>query len=726
MQYYINDIYLVIFWHTISINQFNMDYRFLFLILTGLLINNGVYAVKVDTPKLAVTSDSTVNKTDSTAWNVDLAETTVTSEYIVKGKDKLLIYPTKDMKNNAFDGYTILSMLMIPGLDIDEFDKTITTRNQSTTVCINGRSVEKDEIQTLNPKDIKRIDYYQYHDPRFPMATSVIDFIMKSRDHGGQIYLSAKENLNMVAGKDVVDIKHYFKKAEMNLQVTEDYVHFTQNRGVEQITNMQFPDQNIVKDEINKPSPQHKNNVNAKLSFLRRYGKRDMLQLAAYVKNGHNKDGNNLTETFSNGENSGIAYDNRHTDNTATSFKGFFQKTFNDTWQIRAWLNGRYNHTDVGRSKYSIKQINSTNKEDYYSFSPSFGWLRVKKGKFFNPFFSIDYYYDKADGTYIENGLEDPSLLINQKGAISIGNNFQIGNNVHICIQPDIQWLRTNNDGVKETQWTFSPKLWANVVVSKKDFIFIYGGITQKAPEVKFYNDTEHTIDPYQKYRGNPDLKSGINHSIYVDYNHTEKWGMFRIYTNVNYKTKNIYQSVEYDENRYLFMRNYLNGSAYTLFNISPEIQIKLIENKLRLKTSVKYQREEERNHPDLTINSVRFSGELQYINKAFSSKLTFKTKEKDLSGGYEVTKPVSLRFSMGYTYKGCRFEFQASNPFMKSYVKTDFVADKYSIEKRSYSPKISYNMFNFSVAYRISYGKKHKFSNVDIDTTEGSAILNQ
>lgn len=80
----------------------------------------------------------------------------------------------------------------------------------------------------------------------------------------------------------------------------------------------------------------------------------------------------------------------------------------------------------------------------------------------------------------------------------------------------------------------------------------------------------------------------------------------------------------------------------------------------------------------------------------------------------------------MGYTYMGWRFEFQTSNPFMKSYVKTDFIADKYTIEKRSYRPKTSYNMFNFSVAYRISYGKKHKFSDVQIDTTEGSAILNQ
>lgn len=72
-----------------------MSIRILGLIITGLLTSKGVYAVKVDTPELAVVADSTINKTDSTAWNVDLAGITVTSDYIVKGEDKLMIFPTR-------------------------------------------------------------------------------------------------------------------------------------------------------------------------------------------------------------------------------------------------------------------------------------------------------------------------------------------------------------------------------------------------------------------------------------------------------------------------------------------------------------------------------------------------------------------------------------------------------------------------------------------------------
>jgi len=159
---------------------------------------------------------------------------------------------------------------------------------------------------------------------------------------------------------------------------------------------------------------------------------------------------------------------------------------------------------------------------------------------------------------------------------------------------------------------------------------------------------------------------------------------------------------------------------------MAPELQLKLIKNKLRLQTSLEYKHQKERNHPDLKFSTIRFIGELQYINKAFNSKLRFKTPEKRLAGGYEIKSPISIRLSMGYTYKGWHFTFDTSNPFMESYVKTKFVADKYTLDKRAYSPRVSYNTFSFSVAYRISYGKKHKFSNVDADKTEETAILTQ
>ena len=41
-----------------------------------------------------------------------------------------------------------LSVLMIPNLNVDPFNKTVSTRQGNTLLCINGREASMDEIKT--------------------------------------------------------------------------------------------------------------------------------------------------------------------------------------------------------------------------------------------------------------------------------------------------------------------------------------------------------------------------------------------------------------------------------------------------------------------------------------------------------------------------------------------------------------------------------------------------
>lgn len=61
----------------------------------------------------------------------------------------------------------------------------------------------------------------------------------------------------------------------------------------------------------------------------------------------------------------------------------------------------------------------------------------------------------------------------------------------------------------------------------------------------------------------------------------------------------------------------------------------------------------------------------------------------------------------------------------MKSSVKTEsHRRNGYTNISNSYKPRTDYNMFALRVSYRFTYGKKHKFENVDIDDSNRSAIL--
>lgn len=170
--------------------------------------------------------------TDSIRFEQAIEEVVVIGKNIVTTNDKMIIRLPEKVKNNTHDGYSVLSMLQIPGLDVDPIEKTVKTRGSSTMICINGREVNEDEVKTLNPCDIKRIDYYQNYDPNHPLASSVIDFILRLHDNGGVIYANANQHLNMINGNDVIDLRHYHKKTEFNIQLSGNYNHFTPNKTV--------------------------------------------------------------------------------------------------------------------------------------------------------------------------------------------------------------------------------------------------------------------------------------------------------------------------------------------------------------------------------------------------------------------------------------------------------------------------------------------------------------
>ena len=127
-----------------------------------------------------------------------IQEVVVTGREIIVKEDKLIINVSNKVKKHSFDGYSALSLLTIPGMKVDAFSGSVSTNGDAAILCINGREASKDEIKTLNPKDIKRIDYYQQAHPEHPMARGgVIDFIMRTRESGGMVTAQASQHLNM-------------------------------------------------------------------------------------------------------------------------------------------------------------------------------------------------------------------------------------------------------------------------------------------------------------------------------------------------------------------------------------------------------------------------------------------------------------------------------------------------------------------------------------------------
>ena len=144
---------------------------------------------------------------------VQIHEVTVLGENQVRTEDKLMVYPTKDELRHAYDGYSALDALMVPGLNVNTFNHSINYMNQTVLLCINGREATQDEVRDLYAKYIKRVDIYQMGKPEFPQAATVIDYIMKERDYAGTAAFNANQYFTRLEGNGRVSTQYFQDKS---------------------------------------------------------------------------------------------------------------------------------------------------------------------------------------------------------------------------------------------------------------------------------------------------------------------------------------------------------------------------------------------------------------------------------------------------------------------------------------------------------------------------------
>lgn len=653
-----------------------------------------------------------------------IGEVLVKGRNIVRKNDKLVIYLPDVNKKNAYDGYSALQTLNIIGLRVNMFDESVTTHGESTTLCINGRAAGADEISTLNPADIKRIDYYQEEDLRHPGAGPVIDFIMINRDHGGTVYAKANQNVNIGKGNATVDVKQYIGKSELNAQVSGAYSRYTPDRGSESTTVMPFEDETVTKDVYTLPSPLRNNSVTGKLAFLHQWktDKRDnMFQAAAYVKKAHSINNSVMVEEYNS--DATASYDRKHRDNISPVAQLYYESNTKNSI-MRAALKGSYNNIEQIRDYSSIINYNSVTNQDFYSLKPSFTYGR-KIGKRHVYGISIDYEYNDIKTQYIDNAQLTNTRMKHSYGNIYLNDNYTIIPKVlKVTIQMAGSMETVDNGKENKTTFFFNPSIFYRLTLAKDHYINGRFNIGTGRPNESQYNDMEQTIDKYQRLHGNPYLKTPKFMGGLVRYSCDRKWGGFEIETEYEQQKDHVYKAVTLDNARSLYIQSYKNGNSYRKFRFTPSIVINMFDGKLSWMNGIEYIHVRDDISQVETINDLMYGTSISCNLKNFTARIDFNTPGNHVYAGIKTKSHADLNLSMAYAYRKWHFTMSARNPFYKVWSESDFRFGDYVNTSRSYSPYTRYKVFTIGANYRISYGKKHKFKTVEIDETEQSAIL--
>ena len=92
-----------------------------------------------------------------------LGEVVISASSTINKINQRIVFPTKLQISHSANGMQLLNTMMLPGLNINPMLNTISSSDGGKVILqINGVNTTPEEIQTLQPRQIKRIEYSDY------------------------------------------------------------------------------------------------------------------------------------------------------------------------------------------------------------------------------------------------------------------------------------------------------------------------------------------------------------------------------------------------------------------------------------------------------------------------------------------------------------------------------------------------------------------------------------
>ena len=300
-----------------------------------------------------------------------IAEVVVLGSNTVRTEDRTMIYPTKEQMRHAYDGYSAIDVMRILGLDADPLENTIRYHNQSVALCIDGREATNEEVQNLNPKDIKRIDLYTQGKPEYPDAYAVLDYVLKERAYAGTVAISALHKLTTPEGNARATAQYFEGKSEYAISANGSYNNFSGQPQDCRATTYRFPEATVTRRTESLSALNRQDAMGAYFTYL--YSDtRQSLYASARFKRSHSNDESGSTLAYSNDAEAYTRRENATSQSISPALKLRYSRTLPKRQSLRMEAYYSYGNNHYDRHYENIagsacdRYANGTREDSHY------------------------------------------------------------------------------------------------------------------------------------------------------------------------------------------------------------------------------------------------------------------------------------------------------------------------------------------------------------------------
>ena len=636
----------------------------------------------------------------------ELGEVVVESQAIIQKVDRQILLPSKEQMQASSDGVSLLQNLQIPRIVISPIDNSVKTlSDESVQLRINGVEASTADVKAINPKDIIRIEYHDQPGVRYNGAAAVVDYIVKHRDTGGSLMLAGTNGLTLPGiGNYYLAGKVHFGKSSIQAvatyapydiywtRINNETYNFNMSKahiaslggsesGEQAHTRLaqDFSPGKIENNEVGEPTRYKTYPVNVSLNYNWTNGDKNMLNIRlrdnmAYTPYGPSDRDSRLYQPTDSFE----IHDHENSSSQSPSLDIYYQHNLPHKQHLYFDVVGTYinTHSDRRFLQTPLRGSASTDTTDVISRVRGDKWSLIGEAIYEKEWKNIML---TVGARHNQQWVKNQYLVNSQKSKVespvsmSTAETYAFAEMRHrvdkFSYVVGIGAMHTliEQGGQKQSTWIARPQLTMSYDFGKGWFWKYKGYVSGYQPSLSQLSDITQQIDKYQMRRGNPNLKSVMYVSNEMELSWQSKHVNLNLWANYSYDHKPIMEETfeEIIDGSPYAIRMYDNQRGYHKLNVSPSVQVKLLDNKLMFNVTpfVKYMVSQGNNYHHEHVNyGVR--GGIFYLLKGWRFYADVVTAQHNLWGETLTLGELTHDIGINYNAEHYGFGIMMVNPF--------------------------------------------------------------
>lgn len=159
-----------------------------------------------------------------------LDEVTVTGQAMIDARGRTVVFPSASDIKASSTTVGLFQKLPLGGLEADPITRTIKVDGAAPMILINGVPSSMTDINSLQPKDIEKIEYSRITPARYADrgVNGLINITLRKRNDGGQLYLWARSAVATAFVDGSVEASYHQGPSQFSLSWTPSWRNYQQ------------------------------------------------------------------------------------------------------------------------------------------------------------------------------------------------------------------------------------------------------------------------------------------------------------------------------------------------------------------------------------------------------------------------------------------------------------------------------------------------------------------